>query len=65
MLMEERICTKHEIISLLNYFIHMREGQNTNMYDLAISKWEADRDYVEAYGVGKNRKVGIGTIRRK
>ena len=65
MLINERICTKHEIISLLNYFIHMREARDTNMYDLAISKWEADRDYVDNYGVGSHRKVGVGTIRRK
>ena len=65
MLMDERICTKHQIISLLNYFIHMRERCDSNMYDLAISKWEADRDYVDNYGVGSHRKVGVGTIRRK
>lgn len=65
MLMDERICTKHQIISLLNYFIHMRERRDSNMYDLAISKWEADRDYVDNYGVGSHRKVGVGTIRRK
>ena len=65
MLIDYNICTKDQIINLLNYHIHMREKQDTDKFNLAISKWEEDRDYIERYRVGEFRKVYVNSISRR
>lgn len=65
MLIDYNICTKDQIISLLNYHIRMREKQDTDKFNLAISKWEEDRDYIERYRVGEFRKVYVNSISRR
>ena len=61
-IIDNKICSKDHVISLLNFFIKMRQKQNTSKYDLAISKWESDRDYIDQYNVGNNRKVRVGSF---
>ena len=56
------ICSKHKVLSLLRFFITMHIS---TMYDLATSKWESDMDYIEKYRVGEFRKVKVGSIRNK
>lgn len=65
MILDNGICPKPKMISLLDYHIRMREKQNTNMYDVAISKWETDRDHIENYRIDSKRKVSVKSIRRK
>ena len=65
MILDNGICPKPKMISLLDYHIRMREKQNTNMYDVAISKWETDRDHIEKYRIDSKRKVSVKSIRRK
>ena len=64
LIVDNGICSKKQIISLLDYHIRMRSNQNTHKYDLAISKWESDRDYIDLYRVGSNKRVRVKSIRK-
>lgn len=62
-IIDKGILSKSEVISYLDFFISQRQTQSK--YQVAISKWEDDREFVEEYNVGEYTKYGIkGIIRR-
>lgn len=62
-LIDNRILSKSEIIGYLDFFISQRVGRS-NM-ELAISKWEADREFVENYRIGEYTQYGVNAIYRR
>ena len=61
-LIDNRIMTKSEIISYIDFFISQRQGRP--MYEVAVHKWSTDRDFVEEYNSGSFTRVGISGILR-
>lgn len=55
------IMSKHEIISLLNYFVEFRK--NDNRQAKAISKWKMDIDYLQKTNIETSKKVEVNSIR--
>ena len=64
-IIDHNICSKDHVIFILNNHIKLREKQSDPKYDLAISKWESDRDYIEKYHLGNNRQVRVKGFHRK
>lgn len=62
-MIDNKILSKSEIISYLDFFISQRSSM-PNM-GIAISKWEDDREFVENYRVGHYSKFGVNAIYRK
>ena len=62
-MIDNKILSKSEIISYLDFFISQRSSM-PNM-GIAISKWEDDREFVENYRVGHYSKFGVNAIHRK
>ena len=60
-LIDNKIITKSEIISYLDFFISQH---TSSKYQMAVGKWELDRDFVRDYNIGKYTKYGVGGIRR-
>ena len=60
-LIDNHIMTKNEIISYLDFFISQH---TSSIYEMAVAKWELDRDFVREYNVGRYTKYGVGGIRR-
>ena len=56
-LIDRHILSKNEIISYLDFFINQR--QSNSKYQIAISKWELDREFVENYKIGKYKEIGV------
>lgn len=62
-MMDNKIMSKNEIISYLDFFINQRRSL-PNM-GMAISKWEDDREFVENYRMEYCSKYGANAIYRK
>lgn len=62
-MIDYKVLSKSEIISYLDFFISQRHGQRK--YEMAISKWEMDRDFVRDYRSGEFAQIGVKTIHRK
>lgn len=62
-IIDNRIMAKSEIISYLDFFISQRSSRS-NM-EIAISKWEADREFVENYRLGEYTQFGVKAIYRR
>lgn len=62
-IIDNRIMSKSEIISYLDFFISQR-SKRSNM-EIAISKWEADREFVENYRLGEYTQFGVNAIYRR
>ena len=62
-IIDNKVLSKSEIISYLDFFIRQRSGMS-NM-ELAISKWEADREFVENYKIGHYTQFGVNAIHRR
>lgn len=62
-LIDKKILGKSEIISYLDFFIS--QHQYSSKYQVAISKWEADREFVEHYRMGEYHQYGVNAIYRK
>ena len=60
-LIDNKIMTKSAIISYLDFFISQH---NNPKYQMAVGKWELDRDFVRDYKVGMYTKYGVGGIKR-
>lgn len=58
-----KIMAKSEIISYLDFFIRHRSLMG-NM-EIAISKWETDREFVENYRIGQYTQIGVNAIYRR
>lgn len=63
LLVDNKILTRSEIISYLDFFINQRKYQQK--YELAISKWESDRDFIAEYNMGFYTRYGVKGIYRK
>lgn len=62
-IIDKGILSKSEVISYLDFFISQRQTRSNQQ--IAISKWEDDREFVEEYKVGEYTKFGVkGIIRR-
>ena len=61
-LIDNHIMRKSDIISYLDFFISQR--QNQSKFELAVSKWAADRDFVSDYRIGEYSAYGINAIYR-
>ena len=46
-MIDNKVLSKSEIISYLDFFINQRQYQSK--FELAVSKWEMDRDFVQEY----------------
>lgn len=62
-IIDNRIMAKSEIISYLDFFIS-QHGSRNNM-EIAVSKWEADREFVENYKLGEYTQFGVKAIYRR
>lgn len=59
-ILDNKVFSKNEIISYLNFFISQKQSQE-NM-QLAIAKWKKDRLFVENYNLGKYTEMEIKTV---
>lgn len=62
-IIDNKIMSKGEIISYLDFFIH-HHGLRSNMA-IAVSKWEEDREFVENYRIGEYTQFGVNAIYRR
>ena len=62
-LIDNKILTKSDIISYLDFFINQRKYQYR--FGKAIEKWENDREFVSEYNSGSYTQYGVGGIYRK
>lgn len=62
-IIDNKIMSKSEIISYIDFFISQRNS-NSRM-EVAISKWEADREFVENYKIGQYTQYGVNAIYRR
>ena len=62
-LIDNKILTKSDIISYLDFFINQRKYQAR--FEKAIEKWESDREFVSGYKSGSYSQYGVGGIYRK
>lgn len=62
-IIDNKIMSKSEVISYLDFFINQRSS--IPRMELAISKWEADRDFVENYKIGQYTQFGVKAIYRR
>ncbi|WP_432630929.1 hypothetical protein [Brotaphodocola sp.] len=62
-LLDNNLLSKTEIIGYLDFFINQRIRQ-TNMKN-AISKWKADRAFVNGYHIGEYTQFGVHAIFRR
>lgn len=62
-MIDNKIITKSAIISYLDFFIRQRKYQSK--YELAVSKWEEDREFVREYHVGQYTQYGVNAIYRR
>lgn len=60
-LIDNHIMTKNEIISYLDFFISQH---TSSIYQMAVGKWEIDREFVRDYNIGRYTKYGVGGIKR-
>lgn len=61
-LIDNKIMHRSDIISYLDFFISQR--QNQSRFELAISKWEVDREFVLNYRIGEYSTYGVNAIYR-
>lgn len=59
-LIDNKIMRRTEIISYLDFFIEQRKGRSH--YEIAISKWEKDREFVTHYNQSQSQEVRIRRI---
>ena len=62
-IIDNEVLSKGEIISYLDFFINQRKS--SSKMGIAISKWEADREFVENYKIGHYTQFGVKAIYRK
>lgn len=60
-ILDNKIFSKNEIISYLNFFISQKQSRE-NM-QLAITKWKKDRSFVENYSFKNYAEVEIKAVR--
>lgn len=63
LIIDNKIMSKSEIISYIDFFIS-QQSYNSRM-EIAISKWKADREFVENYRIGQYTQYGVNAIYRR
>ena len=63
LLVDNKVLTRSEIISYLDFFINQRKHQFK--YEKAIDKWESDREFISEYKSGAYTRYGVKSIYRK
>lgn len=61
-LIDKHIMSKSEVIRYLDFFISQK--QSRSLYQMAIGKWELDRNFVENYRIRKYQEIGVLGIGR-
>ncbi len=61
-IIDNKILSKPEIIGYLDFFISQRITQHK--YEIAISKWEKDKEFVSGYRQGEFTQYGVNAIYR-
>ena len=59
-LIDNKILTKNDIISYLDFFISQKKSNH--MYEKAIAKWQNDREFVAEYKIGQHKKYNVKGI---
>ena len=59
-LIDNKILTKSDIISYLDFFISQKKSNH--MYEKAITKWQNDREFVAEYKIGHHKKYNVKGI---
>lgn len=62
-LVESGICPRQKITSHLSWLIQSREGRADLMN--AVSKWKADRSFIDSYKIGSGRVVAMRSLRTR
>ena len=62
-IIDNKVLSKSEIISYLDFFI--RQRSNMSNMEVTISKWEAEREFVENYKIGHYTQYGVNAIYRR
>ena len=62
-IIDNHILSKSEIISYLDFFISQRQYQSK--FEIAVSKWETDREFVQEYKIGEYTQFGVNAIYRR
>lgn len=62
-MIDNKVLSKSEIISYLDFFISQRQYQSK--FELAVSKWEMDREFVREYRAGEYTQFGVNAIYRR
>lgn len=62
-MVDKHVLSRSEIISYLDFFINQRMFQSK--FELAVSKWEADRNFISQYRVGEYSQYGVNAIYRR
>ena len=61
-----KVLTKNDVIGYLDYFINNRKNQKnpdgSKKYQVAISRWKDDRDFIQHYKTGTYKEVRIQKI---
>lgn len=63
LLVDNKILTRSDIISYLDFFINQRKYQHK--FEKAIEKWESDREFISKYQIGTYTQYSIHGIHRK
>ena len=63
LLIDNKILTRSDIISYLDFFVNQRKYQHK--FEKAIEKWESDREFISEYRAGDYTQYGVGGIYRK
>ena len=62
-IVDYEILTPSEIVSYLDFFINQRKSQSK--YEIAISKWVKDKQFISSYGYEDARSVKVRSIKTK
>ena len=63
LLVDNKVLTRNEIISYLDFFINQRKYQPR--YEKAIDKWKDDREFISNYRIGEYTQYGVKGIHRR
>ena len=59
-LIDNKILTKNDIISYLDFFISQKKSNHK--FEKAISKWQNDREFVAEYKIGMFKMIDVNGI---
>lgn len=63
LLVDNKVMTRNDIISYLDFFINQRKYQHK--FEKAIDKWTRDKEFIANYKSGEYSQYGVTRIYRK